>query len=104
MPRRDARTYPGLYFTQYLYKTGLQRPVRNLSKCKWFQCDGGSLTHMLILDECVQLRLVRHAEDHSHAAIFDHVAGVLHLLDEHAAVGWMFGSISRANRTQIASR
>lgn len=45
---------------------------------------------MLILDECVQLRLVRHAEDHSHAAVFDHVAGVLYLLGAHAAVGWMF--------------
>lgn len=42
---------------------------------------------MLILDERVQLRLVRRAEDHSHAAVFDHVAGVLHLFGRTRS-GW----------------
>lgn len=65
------------------------------------KCDADSLTHMLILDERVQLRLVRHAEDHSHAAVFDHIAGVLHLLDANAAFGWMLHSIRRSNRMQM---
>lgn len=83
MPRRDARTYPGLYFTQYFYKKDRKGVLGTSLKARGrdaFTCDGDSLTHVLILDECVQLRLVRHAEDNSHAAVFDHVAGVLHLL------------------------
>lgn len=82
MPRREARTYPGLYLTQYFYKREDAKTCEEFLKVQReaLQGDRHSLTHMLILDQCVQLRLVRHAEDHSHAAVLDHVAGVLHLL------------------------
>lgn len=83
MPRREARTYPGLYFTQYFYEKGFAKTCEDFLKMQREapKSERHSLTHMLILDERLQLRLVRHAEDHPHAAVFDHVAGVLHLLD-----------------------
>lgn len=73
--------YPGLYFTQYFYRRVVEMGKREHVLGMQTECTlrvevqtCHSLTHMLILDQSVKLRLVRHAEDHSHTTVFDHVA------------------------------
>lgn len=96
MPRRDARTYPGLYFTQYFYKKHMQTErmyVRHtclknkISKITqlivWALCVRVCVSYMLILDYGLQLWFVRHIENHSYPTVFDDITRILHLLNRH---------------------
>lgn len=94
MPRRDARKYPGLYFTQYFYKKHMQTE-RMYVRHTWLKNKICKITqlilcahcvrfsYMLILDYGLQLWFVWHIENHSYPTVFDDITRILHLLNRH---------------------
>lgn len=66
-------------------------------KCKWkvalkLNCNTTErlclllVSYMLVLDQCLQLRFLRHTENHSYSPIFDDITRVLHLLYTHGGL------------------
>lgn len=86
MPRRDARTYPGLYFTQYFCrdrnKSGNSHPSVSVEVGPVLQLSLYSVcvfSYMLILDEHLQLWFVWYVEHHTYSTFSDDVTRILHL-------------------------